>query len=307
MGRDPVPNVFNSKQSQDIIMELCARIGILDKYYGAINDMGVMLGEVTFAPIPDDMKLDVTKRHTVREMWDIGIKSRFGRQHSFEEVLENGFLYQYEPLNECYNSHYYKKGEYRHPVYFDRLVRTKERIVELFENNPINVPGYDYKLNTQHYEPLVTWRENPVNTAGTSKSSYELVAFNFKIPFTPFRVGAVDQLPWLNEAGEKYEPYYNTIHINSATAARLGFKTGDTITVESENGHVTGRLITTELVHPQAVGIGGSLGRVTNAVGPKAASYMHYNRLTNAKLDNTDPISGGVINNVPVKLYKGGK
>ena len=133
---------------------------------------------------------------------------------------------------------------------------------------------------------------------------YNLVSINWKIPASHMKIGGIDQLPYLNEIGETFDPTYNAVCLNTLTAKDYGLKEGDMITVESPTGKVTGKVHITELIAPKVVGIAGALGRATDTLGPKAGKYIYYNRLISAELNSCDPISMGLINNRPVKIYK---
>jgi hypothetical protein len=55
---------------------------------------------------------------------------------------------------------------------------------------------------------------------------------------------------------------------------------------------------------PKVVGVAGALGRFVDTLGPKAHKYPYYNLLTSCKVMESDPISLGVVNARPVKVYK---
>jgi anaerobic selenocysteine-containing dehydrogenase len=131
-----------------------------------------------------------------------------------------------------------------------------------------------------------------------------MVSINWKIPLTHMKVGGIDQLPYLNEVGENFDPTYGTICLNVETAKQLEFEEGDTVTVESANGRITGKLHLTELLFPRVVGVAGALGRFVDTLGPKAHKYPYYNLLTSCKVMESDPISLGVVNARPVRIYK---
>ncbi|TCK58469.1 molybdopterin-dependent oxidoreductase [Seleniivibrio woodruffii] len=302
MYRDELPPVYNTRQAQEVMMDIAEQIGTLPILYNIINHDGVMLGEVTFSKLPDELKLDPSKKYSIKDIWDRGLKAKFGMDKGIDMLKKQGIYYYYEPKSRCYNSAMFKKGETRHPIYFERLIRSREKLEKLFVDNHVQLPEWDMEKHLRIYEPMPTWRPNNVNSVKKGQE-YDLIAYNYKITYAPFKIGAVDQLPWLNEVGETFFPFYNTICMNPLTAKAKGFKDGDIITVESANGKVQGKLKTSELFHPETVAIGGSLGRMVKSLGKKPASYVHFNKLTNGKLNNIDSIGGGIIGSVPVKVY----
>jgi anaerobic selenocysteine-containing dehydrogenase len=130
-----------------------------------------------------------------------------------------------------------------------------------------------------------------------------LLGFNFKLPMANFRLGGQDQLPWLMEVWEKLDPHYGTICLHPRTAAAKGLREKQMVWVESRWGKTQGRLHLSELFHPDAVGIGGALGRQVATLGRAPAQRIHFNRLLAAPLNTIDPIGGGVENTVRVKVY----
>lgn len=305
MYRDPFPAVYDSRQSQDIIMQLCQRMDMIDDFNNAINKMGVMIGEISVAFLDKEDYFKPDKLYTVREVWDRGVQKYFGKQYTMDSMNENGLIVKYEAPGECYNTSRYEKGVSRFPFYFERLKRSGDGLRKFFtqHKDKMYLPDWDMEKWLEYYEPVVHWRPNKINSVKKT-DKYDLVSINWKTVFSPMRIGAVDQMPYLNETGEKYDPTYNTITLNKVTAEAKGFKNGDMVTVESENGKITGKVFVSELIIPDVVGVAGSLGRVVNTLGPKASSYMHYNRLTTTKLKDCDPVAVGITNAVPVRIYK---
>lgn len=305
MYRDPFPAVYDSRQSQDIIMDISERMGIISNFNDAINKMGVMIGEISIAFLDEKDYFDLDKRYSVREVWDRGVRKYFGSEHTMDSLNESGLIIQREAPGSCYNTGRYKKGEMRFPFYFSRLKASGDTLRKYFtaHRDKIYLPDWDMEDHLSYYEPTITWRPNKVNSVKKG-DRYDLVSITYKTQYSPMRIGAVDQLPYLNETGEAFDPFYGTVSLNAETAKDKGLATGDTVVVESEYGKVSGKLYVTELLQPGVVGIAGSLGRLIKSAGHSGDKYLHYNRLTGNKISDFDPVAMGVTNTVPVRIYK---
>ena len=60
----------------------------------------------------------------------------------------------------------------------------------------------------------------------------------------------------------------------------------------------------TETVRPDSVGIGGARGRKTSWMGKDLVEDTNMNDLMSGDFGYIDPIHGGVIDTVRVKIYK---
>ncbi len=304
MYRDPLPPIYNTRQPQDIIMDLCERMGLIDKFNANLNKVGVVLGEVTTAMLKPENQLEPGRRYTIQEIWDRGVKEAFGGK-GLQYLKENGLIVEPRSTAEAYNAYWYKDGETRHPIYFEKTKASGDRQRAFFEKykDKIYLPDFDPKENLKYYEPVIQWRSKPMLEIKDT-DEYPLLAINFKTALSPSRCGATDQMPWLEEIGETFDPQYGTICINPRTAEKYGIKEGDVIWMESVNGRTRGPVHLSELFRPGTVNVGGSLGRLVKSLGTKPFERPMYNHLCNGKPSTSDPFQMGVENNVAVKIYK---
>jgi anaerobic selenocysteine-containing dehydrogenase len=131
---------------------------------------------------------------------------------------------------------------------------------------------------------------------------YDMISMNFKVPFQTFSSTAENL--WIDELS-RANPYAYKIVINTSAATVRGLRTGDSVCVESRYGKVTGRLKTTELIHPECVGIGGTFGHWAKKMPiayKKGAAYN--NLLPPPSIERIDTISGQIDQCVRVKIYK---
>lgn len=304
MYRDPLQPIYNTRQPQDIIIELCERMGMIDDFNANLNKVGVVLGEVTTVKLPPEEELKPGKRYTISEIWDKGAKAAFNGR-GLDYLKKEGLIIQERAPAEAYNAYWYKDGESRHPIYFDRIKSSGERQMAFFKKykDQIYLPDFVPEDNLKYFEPVITWRSKEILELKPT-DEYPLVATNFKTPTSPSRCSGDDQLPWIVEASETFDPQFGKVCVNPITAKEYGLKEGDIIWVESKNGKTSGPLHLSELFRPGTVNIAGSLGRLVKSLGLKAYNRPMYNLLCNGKPSESCPYQMGVQNNVPVKIYK---
>lgn len=304
MYRDPLPPIFNTRQPQDIVMELCERMDLIDKFNENINKKGVWLGEVTTVKLSDKNKLKPGRRYTISEIWDAAVKETFNGK-GLDYLKEHGLIIEKRGQAEAYNGYWYKDGETRHPIYFEKTKESGDRQRAFFNKykDQLYLPDFDAEDNLKYYTPVVKWHTKPtLELKPTDEFPY--LATNFKIPLSVNRCGGSDQMALIQEIGDTFDPQFGTICINPKTAAEHDIKEGEIIWVESKNGKTKGPAHLSELFRPGTVNIGGSLGRLVHSLGEKAFNRPMYNLITNAKPNESGPFQVGVQNNVAVKIYK---
>jgi Anaerobic dehydrogenases, typically selenocysteine-containing len=299
MVRDPVPPIYNTRQAQNIVIEIFSRMGLTPNMFGVMNGAGVMLGEVTMVQLPKDKQLIPTNMYTIEQIWDRALQTIAGDGHGMDWFRKNGIWVKYVPREECYNYFYYPKGKTRYQIYFEGLRASGERLRANFEKHQVKIPDVNFDKMFAFFSPVPEFRETPLHKGDPA---LDLIGFNFKIVQSNFRLGGQDQLPWLMEVGDKLDPYFNVICINPKTAQKKGLRDGQMVSVESRWGKIKGKLKTTELFHPDCVAIAGASGRMVSTLGKRPTERIHYNRLLGAPLDTIDPIAGGVEIAVRVKI-----
>lgn len=301
MVRDPVPPMHNTRQAQDIVLQLFKRMGLLPAVYDIMNKIGVMMGEVTMVQLPDKLKLDPQQEYTIAQIWDRSLQVFAGEGHDLKWFSENNGLWKrYIPREQCYNYYYFPEGKTRYQIYFEGLRASGKRLRDNLAAHDISLPDVNLDDMFQFFGPIPKWRLTALNKAS---KEYDLLAFNFKIPYNNNRLGGLDQLPWLMEAGEALDPYYNVICINPETAAKKGFSNGQRVWVESQYGKLKGQIKVSHLFHPGVVAVAGAIGRMVQTLGKAPARRLHFNRLLGAPLNTIDPIAGGVEITARVKVY----
>lgn len=300
MIRQPVKPMYNTRLAHEIVIDILEKVGALPILNMVLNEM-TMLGEVTMTSIKPEYQLRPDMKYKMEDIWDRALKSYYGDDYGMDYLDKNGMITKRLPEEQCYNYYYYPGSETRYQFYMHSLKESGDKLFANLKKHNIQVPGWDTKELRKAYQAVPIWRETKIFN---EKEEYDLFAFNYKMPTSMFKLGAQDQLPWLVDWSEDYVPYFNVIGINNKTAAAKGLKDGDMVIAESPYGKTKGKLKTSELFHPDSVGIGGDTGRLVKTLGKKASEMVHFNALLGAPLGAHDPVMGAVENTARVKIYK---
>ncbi|MHB1343819.1 MAG: molybdopterin-dependent oxidoreductase [Thermoleophilia bacterium] len=292
-----IPPVYNTRQADDIYIELAERVGFL---YGpnGLNDR--LNAELALA---GEHALDLHTKYTTPEIMDRILRCRYGDDHSLDWFDDHAVYPKMLSKKEAYNFYYHPWGETRYPLYFERLLASGERLKKhLAEVGLEVVPGQDPEDFWLHYQPLPRWCPRPDDGAATE---FDLLAINWSTP--QWRMSAGDQVGnvWVQEYVEANDPYEYRILINSATALEKGFADGEDVIVEAwHGGRTRGRLKLTELIFPEALGFPSNHGFKSRQRNPITHKGPHYNELLTGDEGTIDPISAGIDRAPRVKIYR---
>lgn len=304
--RQPVPPLFRTKHTDDIFMELADRLGILLGEGGLYDQLNNYLDRRILYDglnLTGEFKLDLNTKYTLEEIFDRQLKAwRYNEDGwGLDELLANGFLAKRVSKKYFYLYYYYPDNKTRHPFYFERLKRVGDELRRNLKKHNVKFPGID---NEEYifdlYRPVPHW---VVNAEFNAPEDYDLWVINWRTPYFSNDVNNMAGNPWLSNLS-KQDPYDGAICINTMTAERKGLKDGDTVVVESRYGKVEGRLRTSELFHPQVVGISGCFGLGTRLSNPLAKAGPHYNSLLPLNDESLDAVSAGQESAPKVKISK---
>ena len=304
--REPVPAVFDTRHTDDILMDLGERIGILygeGGMYDRLNHERDPLSQENGFYLGNEYRLDIDRRHTLEEIYDRRIRSWKHNKKGWglKELREAGFLERRVPRKEFYN-YYWKPGnQTRHPIYFEHLKAVGDELRRNLEKHGISIPGVD---DTDHifdlYRPVPHWVENSEFKA---PEEYDLWAFNWRPLLFSNDQSHMTANPWLVEFFEK-DPTDGTICMNEKTAKTKGLEEGDLVVVESRYGKVEGHVHLSALFHEDSVGISGCYGLGTMQTNPQGRKGPHFNTLLTMDDKTLDGVSAGIEIAPRVKVYK---
>jgi anaerobic selenocysteine-containing dehydrogenase len=290
--------LYDTRSSDEILLELADRGGFLTGQ-GGMNDL---LNQVY--RFQEKHRLDLEQKHDMREITDRIIQNMFGDEHDYAELMEKGFLHRYAVKGkEAYNYYYWPENKTRHPIYFDLLKKTGERLKRELQECGIRHPAFEDETDFfRFYQAVPFWA--PTDESAASEE-YDLYAINWKTNFRMHGTGSILENAWLKELRDQ-DPYETCVVINKETAARKGMKDGDRVIVESRWGKTEGRVKASELIHPEVVGIPGNYGGPsTPFLNPVSSEAAWFNALLSSRENNAlDPITAGIENAPRVKIVR---
>lgn len=281
--RQPVVKPLgDTRDAYDILTELSERLGFRDDWNDLLN---VVCG---FTAKPKYL-LEPEKRHSVDEFWDRYARSIYGDDKGLDWFKEHGHAVRYRTPEEAYMPY----GNLRIPFYFEFIKRTGDEM----RHKLSEVGLKDWPLD--NYQPLPFWKNSQVIEDG--KAGYHYYAITFKESLHTFADTMV--MPWLSEVSEK-DPIHGGILINSATAGKLGFKTGDSVRLTSPAGSIEGPVQVVEGIHPQVFGVSNAITR--NVLTNKRVKQRgtHFNRLLTGSMKYTDSATGGLESTARVRVER---
>jgi anaerobic selenocysteine-containing dehydrogenase len=293
-----VEPVYNARQAEDIFIEIALRAGFL---FGP-GGMNFLWNKMT--PLPETHLLALDKRYTYPEIVDVMLRAQYGDDKGIEFFKQKGWMSKQVPLGRAYN--YFFNPKTRLEIYARSQMEVGRRLRKNLNAAGMEiVPGWEFMKPEEffsYYEPLFDYKETSLQNA---PDEFDLYVINWKISPRPLGIAGQDDNPWLREVVKDWEHGGLSVHMNKATAARKGLKDGDPITIHSQHGgQVDGRLFTTELIHPEVIGVPGQAGHRSPQMHPVARLGLNYNQLLSSREGNICPTSAGVDISARVKVEK---
>jgi anaerobic selenocysteine-containing dehydrogenase len=301
VAQQVVKPLYNTKQPDEVFMELADRVGILSGPKGVLD----LLNGGKHAPIPafkDPFKLALDKKYTPKELANLVLKSDYGPDADVDKLRNKAScMTRVVPNKAAYGYLSFPMGKTRYAIYMDHMKQMGEDLIANFKASNVKVPGWTIENMAKHYSAIPVWLD-PVRP---DPAGFDLNSINWKTGVFSFGVGGSLENPWLRETSELYDPYALDICINPKTAQVRGLNNGDLVWVESEyGGKVQGRLKLSELFHPEVVGIAGMYGHSSQQLSEIARKGIHYNTLMSSEPADIDPVSGGFDGAPRIKVYK---
>jgi anaerobic selenocysteine-containing dehydrogenase len=290
-----VPMMYNTRQADDIYVELAERIGFLFGA-GGLNDH---LNQ--FWKLQGLHKLDLDKRYDTPQILDRVLKSSFGVEQGLEYFQDSSIYDKPRTQAESYNYYYFPEGTTRYPFYFENLKRSGDTLRKNLAENDLTIPNQDMSDVWRFYQAIPQWVGRPDENAAPE---FDLIAMNWSTP--QFRMHNSDQTgnPLLNELASETDPYQFVVMMNKETAKAKGLVDGDEVIVEAYwGGSTRGTLKVTSLIHPDAVGIPGIQGFKSSHSNPIRQRGPNFNSLLNSAEGTFDPLHGGIDRNPRVRVH----
>jgi anaerobic selenocysteine-containing dehydrogenase len=292
--RQPVIEpMYERRDFNVVMMDICKRLGILHKYYKGLNDTVVMRYG---GPMGEEFKLceDGSQEHTWEEVCDRLLKDRFGPEHGLEHVRKKGVFTWPKRKEDVYWKWF---NPSRVPVYFEYFIDAGEKITKLwneFDGNKF------FDLDWSVFKPLPDWFPCPTHTE--KNPDYDMYAFYWRAVMHCNSM--TQQVPWLDEISQE-DPYVYGVQVHRKIAEEKGIKDGDKIWLENPQGkRVRGWAALTEgieLHHLAIAAISGHWGEYMPIAKGKGA---FFNDLVMMDKSHTDPLTLNQDICCRVKIYK---
>jgi len=266
----------------EVYLELAEKIGILPKLLEEGNEIW---------NINKEHKLDSSKKYSIQEIAEKQAKSLIGNNFNFDQLNESACLItRAKTIQESYPRPFIKA---RVPVYLEHLLQTGKEVEKI-----INQLGIEWDLKP--YTPLLEYF--PCHATVSNEDGFDLQIVNFKVPFITFSV-TTENL-WINEISEA-NPYTYNVMINKKTAEKKNLKDQDHVKITSRFSSGEGYIKTTELIHPECLGIPSTLGHWANAYSISKYKGTGFNNfLPEPNITFLDTLSGQTDSCVKVKIEK---
>lgn len=284
MRQPSLPLPGETKPWTEVYIDIAERLGILDEFY---KD-----GETTWN-IDERHRLEPGRRHSVRDISEKQAKTLIGDDFTFDDVSRTSCLITRDKtLREAYPGAFL---EGRMPIYLEHLIDAGESLKIVTDRL-----GLDWDFRP--YTPLVTYIACHEGHHSHDGDEYDLTIANFKVPFHTQSIS--QQNLWLDEVA-RANPYTFNVMLHPETAARKGLEDGMRVVVESRHGQDEGTLKLTQLVHPDVLGIPGTLGHWARNLHVAARKGTSFNTLLPPPdISRIDTLSGQVDTCVRVRITR---
>lgn len=267
----------------EIYIELAERIGMLDEFN--------KIGSESWG-INEEQQLDQGKRHTVKDIAERQAKTLIGSDFTFEDVKDTSCLITRDKTaEEAYPGNFIKA---RMPIYLEHLIDAGEDLKSVIDDLGLE---WDFRP----YTPLVNFI--PCDECDHEEGDdYDLLIVNFKVPFQTNTIS--QQNLWIDELS-RANPYTLKVMMHPDAAERKGLNDGDRVLVESHHGKDEGTLKVTQIVHPECLGIPGTLGHWARNLHVAAKKGTSFNTLLPPpNIKRIDTLSGQIDTCVRVRVTR---
>ncbi len=255
------------RQAAEILVEIVDRIGIREEFNAAAN---------AHLKLDGTHRLDFETRYTYEEICDRELKSHFGDERGMAWFKEHGVISWPKRLEETYWRPFL---DVRVPIYWEFLVGLNAKAKK--------IAGERLVWDDAYYDPLPRWLPCPSHEV--DDPSFDLWGFYYRD--TLHTNSFTNENPWLDEAA-RLDPYSYTIAINTTTAHKKGIRNGQKVWLESPHGRrVSGRVRSTDTVHPETVGIGGCAGHWAKTLPIAAGKGVMFNDLLEVDWQHGSPVN----------------
>jgi len=288
--RQPMTNPYNLEHDAFTIMwELMKRLNLRDKYAEECNKAWG-LKEVKYKP-----GRDYTTREGVEILWADKTKKEFS------VALEQGFVGSKKSVKSKYlggaEDKFKGPGKAKIKFYADQLIDTYYKVEDIAKKN--NLAKIDLPKYKIAYSPLPN-KDHAFPTPHREAVDFPFYVITHKRMYRNQTGFTVDNAI-LNQALGA-DAATNYVQMNVATAAQLGIKTGDTVTIETRVGKINGTAQAVQGIRPDTIAVSYHYGQWSKGYDPAGRKGTAINQVLE---HHPDLISGhNSFNDTKCKLYK---
>lgn len=302
-----VGELYNTMEGNSSLIEIFWRAGLISVLNNVANRGGCLGVPKGLAMAGTPYELDPEKKYDIMDMWDRCMKAKTGGIGlEFFDKPENTIwpILSYQNEAGYYSSNRNKTT--RFPLYLMNQKRVGDWLIPRIEatgRDPFEFVGCTMDELRRRYTALPYYPSDDLRPTFNAPEEFDLRASTFKKAMFLFRMGSMDQNPLTRDWSKKFDPEFNAVLVNRATAEAKGIKDGDQIIVESPYGKTHGKALLTDRVEPSTVCMGGTLGRRSMMMGELTGDTC-FNEIVSGGFGCIDPIDGAYDNTVRVKIYK---
>jgi anaerobic selenocysteine-containing dehydrogenase len=298
--RAVVDRVYNTRNANDIYMDLAKRLGILPAVLTSAN-RGLLRGDS--GGLGQKYALDTAKVYSWDEMLERKIKNDWGDNAGFQDFARTAAKPERLPtVKESYNYFHAPENAVRLPFYHGRLARNWASLKKNLDAAGAVLPYQDMEDVARHYSGFAMWTEPP-NYRQDDRFPFYVV--QYKDHFTNQNTLDRVENPWLHDILDHTVLDSKRVLIPTTAAKKLGIREGDEVWVESEDGGKTrGKVHLSELIHPECIGVPGNYGRSALLMNPRAREGPNFNVLRSPDEAFCDPIQGQPELSPRVTVYR---
>lgn len=303
-----VGELYNTMEGNASLIEIFDRAGLIHVLNNVANRGGCIGVPKGLAMKGTPYELDPNKKYEIMDMWDMCMKAKTGGIGiEWFDNPENTVwpILPYKNEAGYYSSNRDKTA--RFSIYLLAQKQVGDWVIPKIEatgRDPFEFVGCDIDELRRRYTALPYYPSDDLRPTFNAPAEYDLRASTFKKPLYLFRMGSMDQNPVARNWSKSFDPEFNAILINNATADAKGIKDGDEVVVESTVGKTRGKALLTNRCEPSTVCMGGALGRRSTMLGGDMVSDTCFNEIANGGFGFIDPIDGAYDTTVRVKVYK---
>ncbi len=292
--RQPVIEPLYERRDFNVVMlDICKRLGISDKYYKGLNDTIIMRYG---GAMDDKYKLceDGSREHEWPEVTDRLLKDRFGEEHGLDHVSEKAVFTWPKRKEDVYWKWF---NPARVPLYFEYFIDSGEQIAKLCDE-------FDAKeffdFDWSRFKALADWYPCPSHTEPDPE--YDMYTFYWRAVMHCNSL--TQQNPWLDECSQE-DPYVYAIQMHADTAQKKGIKQGEKVWLENSHGHrVRGWVALTEGIEPRHLAVAAVAGHWGEYMPIAKGKGTFFNDLVEMDKEHTDPLTLNQDICCRVKIYK---